>query len=89
MAGQAAAGFYKDASGLVRLRGAIDSGTNGLSAFELPASYIPDEKLTFFSTQIAISAAERIIINTDGTVVPTGGNTNGVSLNGISFRVTN
>ena len=49
---------------------------------------MPSERQIFTTSKIASSGTSGIVIvNTDGTVVPTIGNTNGVSLAGMSFRI--
>jgi hypothetical protein len=86
--GDAAAAYYLDPFGRVWLKGGIDTGTNSTSAFTLPTGYRPSERQIFTTSKIASSGTSGIVIvNTDGTVVPTIGNTNGVSLAGMSFRI--
>lgn len=82
------AGFYK-AFGRVWLKGVIDTGTNGTSAWTLPAGYRPDEVMSLPSGQYAAlgSSATYITIGTDGTVIPSAGSTNGIMLDGLSFRI--
>jgi len=78
------AGYYKDESGIVRLKGLIKSGTIGQTAFTLPIGYRPDTTLIFSVSSGGAYATLRV--NSDGTVVPyTGANTY-FSLDGVSFR---
>lgn len=81
------AGLWKDASGIVRLRGLIKTGTVGQSAFTLPPGYRPP-----FSETFAInsnSAFGRLDVQSDGLVVPqTPSNNTYVSLSGIHFRTS-
>jgi hypothetical protein len=86
--GNPVAAFYKDPFRRVWLKGGIDSGTNSATAFTLPVGYRPSERRIFTTSKIAASNVSGIVVvNTDGTVVPSVGNTNGVSLDGMSFRV--
>lgn len=86
--GEAAAAFYKDPFDRVWLKGGIDSGTTNQAAFTLPLGYRPSEKQHFPAHQIGSVVTDMmIIVNTDGTVVPTNGTSFGATLAGMSFRV--
>jgi hypothetical protein len=77
------AGYRKDSSGVVHLRGLIKSGTIGTTAFTLPSGYRPAFKVSHATFNV--SGTGNIDVNTDGTVIPaTGGNTY-ASLDGITF----
>lgn len=76
--------YYKDPFGRVFVGGCIKSGTVGLVAFTLPAGYRPQEQLV-----IAVAsngAFGEVVINTDGTVVPTVGSNVSFNLSCINFR---
>lgn len=87
-------GFFKDSSGIVRLRGQLKTNTGTFTfnvsttsvLFRLPPGYRPQ----FIESFIVISAnslAGVININpTDGSVTIAGGNSSVVSLDGVSFR---
>lgn len=77
-------GYYKDSLGWVHLKGVIQNGTIGSSAFTLPEGYRP-EAIAMFPA-IANGNIIRVdVSNADGTVKIYTSNTL-VSLNGISFR---
>lgn len=76
--------YYKDPFGRVFVGGSIKSGTLGLAAFTLPAGYRPQEQLIF--AVVSNGAFGLVVINTDGTVVPTTGSNVSFSLSGINFR---
>jgi hypothetical protein len=81
------AGFFKDALGIVHLKGTI-TGTSGTTAFTLPAGYRPAENL-FMPMAGTFPNAALLEIFTDGRVEPLH-NTGGVfnaGLDGLSFRV--
>jgi hypothetical protein len=78
--------FTKSRMGEVKLRGAVTGGTVDLSAFTLGAGYRPVTTLTL--AVVTDTGIGRLVINTDGTVVP---NTSGLAvefyLDGIVFTV--
>ncbi|KKM86624.1 hypothetical protein LCGC14_1277110 [marine sediment metagenome] len=66
------AAFYKDAAGIVHLKGLIKSGTINQAAFTLPVGYRPKANV-----QVGIlsnNAIGRMIISADGLVSATSGN---------------
>ena len=68
------AGYYKDRSGIVRLKGAVGSGVNGQALFLLPTGYRPAKDVRW--TTIAFDgAAERVgridIAASNGQIVVT------------------
>ena len=67
--------YKKTQIGHVHLKGMIKNGTIGQTIFTLPTGYRPDEALVY----------GYITVNTNGTVVCTGGANIAVSLSGISF----
>lgn len=79
------AGYYKDALGVVHLRGMLKNGTIGLQMFILSAGYRPPylELLTATSN----GAAAYLNVGTDGQVVPVNGTNAFFSLDGITFHV--
>jgi len=87
MAGEAIAAFYIDASNIVRLKGAIDTGINVTTAFTLPESYWPDEIMRLSADRVNTIGAAKVTVDTSGNVIPTNGNTNGISLTGLSYRI--
>jgi hypothetical protein len=82
------AGYVKDASGRVWIRGAMSGGSSGTSAFTLPAGYRPTKKETFSIIAGTSQSSGMAEIATSGTVTLTSifGDTNAfASLAGISF----
>jgi len=83
-------GYWKDALGIVHLRGMIKSGTVNTTAFTLPTGYKPQYAIV--RSQVASNgtteAASRVDVAADGTVIPRvpAGYNSYVSLDGISFR---
>lgn len=82
--GFSTAGYYKTNDSIVRLKGVIKSGTVGTSAFTLPVGYRPLETLVMVCD--SSNAHGDIVINTNGTVVPTTGSAVWFSLDGLTFR---
>jgi len=80
------AGYYKDRTGRVHLRGLVKSGTLLSTIFTLPSGYRPPYK-EIFLTIAYNNAAIRVDIRTTGEVAMiTGGSTAWLALDGISFR---
>lgn len=77
------AGYYKDTTGRVHLRGYLDSGTASNRAFRLPAGYRPPNH-EFFAGATS-GGVVQIEVGDEGEVVP-GSYTTYISLDGISFR---
>lgn len=69
---------------VVYLRGAINTGTAGSSAFTLPAGRRPAKASRFLGQQFGVNDFCFIIVNTDGTVVP---NTDKAWLNSVIFPI--
>lgn len=82
-AGNSGAGYYRDASGVVHLRGYITGGTYGQAAFVLPYGYRPIARSQFGTTSNL--AFGRVDVLADGTVQPMVGDAQGISLDGVSF----
>jgi hypothetical protein len=78
------AAFYKDAFGVVHLKGLIKNGTIGAAAFTLPAGYRPP--LTLNGVTTSNGAFGDWDIDTAGVVRPANGSNIWFSLNNISFR---
>lgn len=78
------AGYVKDASGIVRLRGLVSGGTIGLAIFTLPVGFRPvgAENIATASN----NAFGYLTISTAGAVVPAVGNNTWFSLDNITFR---
>lgn len=82
----APAGFYKDAFGIVRLRGLIKSGTVPATAFVLPLGYRPQYRVLF--STISSGAVGRVDVSPAGEVYIEAPSTNTwVALDGLAFRV--
>jgi hypothetical protein len=77
------AAFYKDASGIVRLKGTIKSGALTTPAFTLPAGYRPAGEIIF--AVVSNLAFGELVITTAGLVTPYVGNNQSFGLN-VSFR---
>lgn len=78
------AGFFKDADGIVHLKGCIKSGTLTNGAFTLPAGYRP---LKFMLIPVVANALfGAVAVYPAGFVVPWVGNTTQFGLDGVSFR---
>lgn len=82
-AGFGNAGYYKDAFGIVHLRGTVATGVAGL-IFTLPAGYRPAGRSIF--CVIANNALGRVDVDTNGDVIQTIGSNVFVSLESITFR---
>jgi hypothetical protein len=78
------AGYFKDASGAVRLRGVIKSGTIPGTAFTLPAGFRPSA--TVYYPCWSNSAFGGVNISPNGDVGVINGSNVSVSLAGISFK---
>lgn len=80
------AGYYKDALGIVRLKGLIKGGTMGTTAFVLPVGHRPANRRAF--PVVTSGGLGRVDIDTSGNVIVMtyGTASNGyVSLDGIQF----
>jgi hypothetical protein len=82
--------FYKDPLGIVRLRGTIGGGTQGLAAFTLPVGYRPATppggRLRGVSINNQGTAAwAQVNINGDGQVIGWGDSNQYISLDQLSF----
>ncbi len=79
-------GYYKDAMGIVHLRGLAAGGTIGQNMFTLPAGFRPSAGILIFTTiSTANTSAARVHIRTDGTVAALGGGNGWIVLSGLSF----
>jgi hypothetical protein len=82
--------FYKDPLGIVRLRGTIGGGTQGLAAFTLPVGYRPATPPGGRLRGVSINnqgatAWAQVNINGDGQVIPWGDSSQYISLDQLSF----
>jgi hypothetical protein len=82
--------FYKDPLGIVRLRGTIGGGTQGLAAFTLPVGYRPSTPPGGRLRGVSINnqgatAWAQVNINGDGQVIPWGDSSQYISLDQLSF----
>jgi hypothetical protein len=83
--GTATAAFYKDAFGLVHLKGLVTGVSLGAPIFTLPAGYRPAES-SYFPTMTCAGYGDALV-NPDGTVRQrTAGSGVCYSLDGITFR---
>lgn len=78
------AAYFKDALGIVHLRGMVKGGTIGQAIFTLPVGYRPSGPLLF--PTIATDAIGRIDIDTTGAVKFLSGTATWVTLSGVRFR---
>jgi len=77
---------YRLLNNVVYLRGAVDTGTAGSSAFTLPSGLWPDKTSRFVGQQFGINDFCYIIVSSaNGTVVPS---TTGAWLNSVIFPIT-
>ncbi len=79
----AAAGYYRDPLGIVRLKGLVNGGVAGSIIFNLPVGYRPAAQHIF--AVIANNAIGRVDVRTGDVFFDTGSSAF-VSLSGISFR---
>lgn len=81
------AGYYKDALGIIHLKGLVKSGTTSNAIFTLPTGYRPSQVAMF--TVVAGPGVARIDISTNGAVYVAAYMASGtnayVSLDGITF----
>ena len=78
------AGFYKDPTGWVHLKGCPSNGTVGLSMFTLPVGYRPANALLF--AVVSNGAIGRLDVLASGVVTLSAGSNVYASLEGISFK---
>jgi hypothetical protein len=86
--GYSEAGFFKDALGVVHLKGTIYGGTNGTTAFTLPEGYRPAENL--YMPLGSNASPIGLGLSPDGQLAPVCGapsGCNAVGFDGLSFRV--
>lgn len=70
-------GYYKDDGGIVRVRGAVKSGTNATTIFTLPAGFRPSDTVSF--TAPVDGASDILSVSAAGAVsCATGGNTSAI-----------
>lgn len=78
------AGYYRDASGVVRLRGVVKTGAVGTVIFTLPAGFRPIN--TELMPVVSNSAFGLVQVGSNGDVTAAGGSSTWFSLDGITFR---
>lgn len=79
-------GYWKDASGVVHLRGMLKSGTPGNTAiFTLPAGYRPAYRELFDCETAGNTVDCRLDVLANGQIQIVGGDTTWTSIDGISF----
>jgi hypothetical protein len=78
------AGYARDATGHVHLRGLVRNGTMSADIAELPVGYRPGKRC-LFTTQSHADALGRIDVFPDGSVYAHGGNNVWINLEGITF----
>lgn len=81
-------GYFKDANGIVHVRGVVKSGTVGSAIFTLPAGYCPEFRLMYPTASFSISADAygRVDVDTNGNVLPIAGTNSYFSMDVIKFR---
>jgi hypothetical protein len=86
--GGSEAGFFKDALGIVHLKGNLIGPTSGSAAFTLPEGYRPAE-LLLLPAAGAGPVAANLVLQTDGRLQPFCANAGAcqVGINGLAFRV--
>jgi hypothetical protein len=88
--GAGTAAFYKDALGVVHLKGTIRTGTgNGFPAFTLPPGYRPDQDLLMPMAASFSYDEAGVEVHPDGEVIPvcdTSGDDCFGGIGGLSFR---
>lgn len=77
------AAYHRDAFGVVRMRGRIDTGSSGTVAFTLPVGFRPTAQMDF-SVDNSGSIAQ-VSIAANGEVTPTASGAAAASLENISF----
>ena len=77
------AGYYKDADGVVHVRGLVRSGAINSTIFNLPAGYRPSK--TIIRENSSNQAMGRVDIFSSGNIIPVAGSNGWFSLDGISF----
>lgn len=77
-------GYYKDAAGIVHLRGFVKSGTMTTPVFTLPAGYRPAYREVY--PAVANDLFGACFVDPDGSVTPYAGSNVYFSLDGITFR---
>jgi hypothetical protein len=79
-------GYYKDANGIVHLRGLVKNGTVNQPIFNLPAKYRPvKDEVLLCNANDAFGA---LYVKANGDVVLASGSNTFCSLDGISVRAT-
>jgi hypothetical protein len=63
--------FRKDPLGRVWVRGNVSGGLSNSGVFTLPAGYRPVRQMLFDNLQTGATAGTYLIVNTDGSVIPT------------------
>lgn len=79
------AGFYKDVTGRVHLRGVVTGGTVNTAMFVVPAGYRPALNL-IMAVRDGAGALQRFNVQTNGNVSMEAGNNAFVGIDGISWR---
>jgi len=75
---------YRLLNGVVYMRGNMQSGSAGNTAFTLPSKYRPAATMVIPCQQYGTANLNYVTINTDGTVVP---NASSAWLSGVAFPV--
>lgn len=83
----ATAAYYKDAVGVVHLRGLVKNGTSMSTIFTLPAGYRPQASIRFAVD--SSGAFGSVYVQNDGQVVMAVGSTSFIDLATVSFRADN
>jgi hypothetical protein len=81
------AGFFKDPLGFVHLKGTLNAGPSGLTAFTLPEGYRPAEELILPVASSGLGTGAYMRVLQDGELQPVHGAGFAVAFDGLSFRV--
>lgn len=76
-------GYYKDETGIVRLRGRLSTGSTSLPPFILPSGYFVGSSQYFSAS--SDSGFAKLTVNFAGNIICS--KNDNISLDGISFRV--
>lgn len=88
-AGYCPAGYCKDGSGFVHIRGAVSSGAAGNNIFVLPSGYRPSYREVFasvtYTSPTGVYSVAQVDVLADGSVLPVSTSNVYTTLSGITF----
>lgn len=79
------AAYLKDSAGSVYIRGTIKNGALTMAAFILPAGYRPSKTIVCLVQNAASNAVGKLVIRSDGAVIPNEGTNTEIGFDTISF----